>query len=184
MIQGTGSDVGKSLVVAGLARAFVQSRATRRAVQAAEHVQQRRGDGGRRRDRPRPGAAGARRAPRADRRYESRAAEAARRRRRADRGARQGGRRRPRARISGVEAAPDVRSCWRATSGLRGAADIVLVEGAGSAAEINLRANDIANMGFARASTRRSCSSAISIAAASSRSSSAARRCSMRMTRR
>jgi adenosylcobyric acid synthase len=34
---------------------------------------------------------------------------------------------------------------------LRGAADIVLVEGAGSAAEVNLRANDIANMGFARA---------------------------------
>jgi adenosylcobyric acid synthase len=30
-------------------------------------------------------------------------------------------------------------------------ADIVLVEGAGSASEINLRANDIANMGFARA---------------------------------
>ena len=34
---------------------------------------------------------------------------------------------------------------------LRGEADLVLVEGAGSAAEINLRANDIANMGFARA---------------------------------
>jgi len=34
---------------------------------------------------------------------------------------------------------------------LRGDADIVLVEGAGSASEINLRANDIANMGFARA---------------------------------
>ena len=34
---------------------------------------------------------------------------------------------------------------------LRDEADIVLVEGAGSAAEINLRANDIANMGFARA---------------------------------
>ena len=34
---------------------------------------------------------------------------------------------------------------------LRGEADIVLVEGAGSATEINLRANDIANMGFARA---------------------------------
>src|SRR5580658_67290 len=34
---------------------------------------------------------------------------------------------------------------------LRAEADIVLVEGAGSAAEINLRANDIANMGFARA---------------------------------
>jgi adenosylcobyric acid synthase len=34
---------------------------------------------------------------------------------------------------------------------LRGEADLVLVEGAGSASEINLRANDIANMGFARA---------------------------------
>lgn len=34
---------------------------------------------------------------------------------------------------------------------LRTAADIVLVEGAGSPAEINLRAGDIANMGFARA---------------------------------
>src|ERR1700677_2006059 len=30
-------------------------------------------------------------------------------------------------------------------------ADLVLVEGAGSASELNLRANDIANMGFARA---------------------------------
>jgi adenosylcobyric acid synthase len=35
---------------------------------------------------------------------------------------------------------------------MRREADIVLVEGAGSAAEVNLRANDIANMGFARAS--------------------------------
>jgi adenosylcobyric acid synthase len=34
---------------------------------------------------------------------------------------------------------------------LKDEADIVLVEGAGSASEINLRANDIANMGFARA---------------------------------
>ncbi len=34
---------------------------------------------------------------------------------------------------------------------LRSAADIVLVEGAGSAAEVNLRRGDIANMGFARA---------------------------------
>jgi adenosylcobyric acid synthase len=34
---------------------------------------------------------------------------------------------------------------------LRGEADIMLVEGAGSAAEVNLRENDIANMGFARA---------------------------------
>src|SRR5688500_15160648 len=34
---------------------------------------------------------------------------------------------------------------------LKEEADIVLIEGAGSASEINLRANDIANMGFARA---------------------------------
>lgn len=34
---------------------------------------------------------------------------------------------------------------------LQDEADIVLVEGAGSASEVNLRANDIANMGFARA---------------------------------
>jgi adenosylcobyric acid synthase len=33
---------------------------------------------------------------------------------------------------------------------LRSQCDIVLVEGAGSASEVNLRANDIANMGFAR----------------------------------
>lgn len=34
---------------------------------------------------------------------------------------------------------------------LKNDADLVLVEGAGSASEVNLRANDIANMGFARA---------------------------------
>ncbi|WP_419757788.1 cobyric acid synthase [Acidisoma sp.] len=34
---------------------------------------------------------------------------------------------------------------------LRAECDIVVVEGAGSASEVNLRANDIANMGFARA---------------------------------
>jgi adenosylcobyric acid synthase len=34
---------------------------------------------------------------------------------------------------------------------LRREADVVLVEGAGSASEVNLRTNDIANMGFARA---------------------------------
>src|SRR5262249_43826871 len=34
---------------------------------------------------------------------------------------------------------------------LRAEADMVLIEGAGSASEINLRKNDIANMGFGRA---------------------------------
>ena len=43
------------------------------------------------------------------------------------------------------------RRCWRASRRLRASADLVLVEGAGSPAEVNLRAGDIANMGFARA---------------------------------
>jgi adenosylcobyric acid synthase len=43
---------------------------------------------------------------------------------------------------------PDVLESWRR---LRRQCDIVVVEGAGSPAEINLRAGDIANMGFARA---------------------------------
>jgi adenosylcobyric acid synthase len=43
---------------------------------------------------------------------------------------------------------PAVLESYRA---LRSAADVVLVEGAGSASEINLRSNDIANMGFAEA---------------------------------
>ena len=44
-----------------------------------------------------------------------------------------------------------MRSVLASYERLRGEADLVLVEGAGSASEINLRANDIANMGFARA---------------------------------
>jgi len=43
---------------------------------------------------------------------------------------------------------PDVLASWHR---LRERCDVVVVEGAGSPAEINLRAGDIANMGFARA---------------------------------
>ncbi|RMF11155.1 MAG: cobyric acid synthase, partial [Alphaproteobacteria bacterium] len=43
---------------------------------------------------------------------------------------------------------PDVLASYAA---LAGEADLMLVEGAGSPAEVNLRTNDIANMGFARA---------------------------------
>ena len=43
------------------------------------------------------------------------------------------------------------RPCSRAYARVSAEADLVLIEGAGSAAEINLRAGDIANMGFARA---------------------------------
>ncbi len=43
MLQGTGSDVGKTVLVAGLARAFTNRGLNRAAVQAAEHVEQRGG---------------------------------------------------------------------------------------------------------------------------------------------
>ncbi len=47
---------------------------------------------------------------------------------------------------------PCCRRCWRALPTSARDADIVLVEGAGSPAEINLRAGDIANMGVCRGS--------------------------------
>ena len=63
MLQGTGSDVGKTVLVAGLCRAARNRGMTRSPVQAAEHVEQRRRRrhsrrGRRRRDRPRAMAAG------------------------------------------------------------------------------------------------------------------------------
>lgn len=47
-----------------------------------------------------------------------------------------------------AEAAKSVMAAWRALSERY---DVIIAEGAGSPAEINLRANDIANMGFAEA---------------------------------
>jgi len=150
MFQGTGSDVGKSLIVAGLARAFAnrgmavrpfkpQNMSNNAAVTA---------DGGE------IGRAQA---------LQARAARAA-----------------PSVHMNPVLLKPQseigaqvvvhgrvvgsaraaayqqmkpglMRSVLESFERLRRDADLVLVEGAGSASEINLRANDIANMGFARA---------------------------------
>jgi adenosylcobyric acid synthase len=60
MIQGTGSDVGNSMVSRTRAGLHA-SRPEEAALQAAEHIERRRGDCGRRRDRARPRAAAARR---------------------------------------------------------------------------------------------------------------------------
>ena len=151
MIQGTGSDVGKSLIVAGLCRAF-----TRRGLEVRPFKPQNMSnnaavtaDGG---EIGRAQALQARAVRRAaERAHEPGAAEAAERDRLAGRGAGQGRRQRQGARVPGAEAAADGAPCWRASRDCAAEADLVLVEGAGSAAEVNLRANDIANMGFARA---------------------------------
>src|SRR3984957_6957746 len=127
MFQGTGSDVGKSLIVAGLARALTsrglkvrpfkpQNMSNNAAVTA---------DGGE------IGRAQA---------LQARAARAA-----------------ASVHMNPVllkpqsEIGAQIVVQGRVYGSAKAAADIVLIEGAGSAAEINLRANDIANMGFARA---------------------------------
>jgi adenosylcobyric acid synthase len=150
MFQGTGSDVGKSLIVAGLARAFAdrglkvrpfkpQNMSNNAAVTA---------------DRGEIGRAQALQA-RAARTPASIHMNPVLLKPQSETGAQivvQG-------RVHGVakaaayqkikpELMPVVLTSF---ARLKAEADIVLVEGAGSASEVNLRANDIANMGFARA---------------------------------
>ena len=150
MLQGTGSDVGKSLIVAGLARAFAdrglrvrpfksQNMSNNAAVAA---------DGGE------IGRAQALQA-RAARVSPSVHMNPVLLKPQSEVGAQivvQG-------RVYGTAKAVDYQKLKPELMGfvldsyarLKGEADIVLVEGAGSASEVNLRANDIANMGFARA---------------------------------
>ncbi|MFZ3309217.1 MAG: cobyric acid synthase, partial [Xanthobacteraceae bacterium] len=150
MFQGTGSDVGKSLIVAGLARAFTsrglsirpfkpQNMSNNAAVTA---------DGGE------IGRAQALQA-RAARVPPSVHMNPVLLKPQSEIGAQivvQG-------RVQGSAKAADYQRIKRdllpsvrdSYARLRGEADLVLVEGAGSASEVNLRANDIANMGFARA---------------------------------
>ncbi len=150
MIQGTGSHVGKSLIVAGLCRAFAnaglrvapfkpQNMSNNAAVAA---------DGGEIGRAQALQAQAARRAPVADMNPVLLKPESAggaqvivQGRRAASMSAREYFRRR-------AEFLPAiVESFARLCAG----ADVVIVEGAGSPAEVNLRDNDLANMGFARA---------------------------------
>ncbi len=150
MFQGTGSDVGKSLVVAGLARAFTlrglkvlpfkpQNMSNNAAVTA---------DGGE------IGRAQALQA-RAARATLSVHMNPVLLKPQSEVGAQLivQGRVRGNAKAAEYQSLkaglmPEVLDSFRR---LKAEADLVLVEGAGSASEINLRQNDIANMGFARA---------------------------------
>ncbi|GLS17769.1 cobyric acid synthase [Labrys miyagiensis] len=150
MLQGTGSDVGKSLLVAGLCRHFAdrglrvrpfkpQNMSNNAAVTA---------DGGEIGRAQALQARAARVAPSVHMnpvllkpQSETGAQIIVRGRMRGSARARD---------YQGLKAGllPDVLDSF---ARLREEADLVLVEGAGSASEVNLRANDIANMGFARA---------------------------------
>jgi adenosylcobyric acid synthase len=150
MIQGTGSDVGKSLVVAGLARAFV-NRGLRVAPFKPQNMSNNAAvtmDGGE------IGRAQALQA-RAARLPASVDMNPVLLKPQGDNGAQII----VRGQIAGQAKARDYQA-WKprlapmvmdSFARLKAANDLVIVEGAGSAAEINLRAHDIANMGFARA---------------------------------
>ena len=151
LVAGTTSDAGKSALVAGICRLAAPPRRRGGAVQGAEHVEQlgrhartAARSAGRRRCRPRP--AGWRRASRSTRCCSSRAATAARR------SWCSGGPTAPSARGPTSSARPRCStSSPRRLADLRARYDVVVCEGAGSPAEINLRATDIANMGLAQA---------------------------------
>src|SRR5690349_11723049 len=150
MIQGTGSDVGKSLIVAGLARAF-----TRRGLNVRPFKPQNMSnnaavtaDGGE------IGRAQALQA-RAARVAPSVHMNPVLLKPQSEIGAQLV----VRGLVYGSARAADYQSLKAALmpvvldsfKRLKNEADLVLVEGAGSASEVNLRQNDIANMGFSRA---------------------------------
>ena len=149
MFMGTGSDVGKSLLVAGLCRAFV-----RRGLRVAPFKPQNMSnnaavtaDGGEIGRAQALQARAARRQPLTAMNpvllkpeQETGAQVVVRGQRRASMSARDYFARRS-------MLVPEVLAAY---GELAADADLVLVEGAGSASEVNLRANDIANFGFAR----------------------------------
>jgi adenosylcobyric acid synthase len=149
MIQGTGSDVGKSLVVAGLSRAFV-NRGLRVAPFKPQNMSNNAAvtsDGGEIGRAQALQARAARLAPTVDMNPVLLKPQGANGSQVVVRGV-----------VAGQAKARDYQD-WKprlkpavreSFARLCATSDLVIVEGAGSAAEINLRANDIANMGFAR----------------------------------
>ncbi|AGH50284.1 cobyric acid synthase [Sphingomonas sp. MM-1] len=150
MLQGTGSDVGKSVLVAGLCRAFANRGLSVRPFKpqnmsnnAAVTV-----DGGEIGRAQATQAIAARVAPHSDMNPVLLKPQADRTSQLIVRG-----------QVRGTIGAGNFREARRPLLGevlesyhrLRAQCDVVVVEGAGSPAEINLRAGDIANMGFARA---------------------------------
>ena len=151
MLQGTGSNVGKSLLVAGLCRAFARRGLQRAAVQAAEHEQQCGGDA-------RTAARSA--APRRCRRARAAFAPSVHMnpvllKPQTEIGAQVIVQGRVFATCTARDYArlkPDLMPyVLESFAQLSRDADLVLAEGAGSPAEVNLREHDIANMGFAEA---------------------------------
>ncbi|MGD9540875.1 cobyric acid synthase [Methylocystis sp.] len=150
MIQGTGSDVGKSLLVAGLARAFA-NRGVRVAPFKPQNMSNNAAvtvDGGEIGRAQALQARAARLTPRIDMNPVLLKPQGA-----------SGAQIIVQGRVVGQAKALDyqemkprlLQPALDSYARLKAAADMVIIEGAGSAAEVNLRRNDIANMGFARA---------------------------------
>ena len=151
MLMGTGSDVGKSLIVAGLCRAFAQRGLKVRPFkpQNMSNNAAVTADGGEIGRAQALQARAARHSPVGS--HEPDPAEARNHDRRA--GHRAGHSGRPRCRRASTSATarqfmPAILDSFRK---LAAEADLVIVEGAGSPGEINLRDGDLANMGFAAA---------------------------------
>ena len=184
LVAGTTSDAGKSVLTAGTVPLAGPAWRQGGAVQGAEHVAELLGHPRRRGDRPGPGHAGRRGGHRAGRADEPGPAQAGQRPPQPGRRAGPAGRRGRRPGVPAAHGPAARRRRWTAWPACGAEYDVVICEGAGSPAEINLRDTDIANMGLARAAGCRSSSSATSTGAACSPRCTARWPCSARPTRR
>ncbi|MET4898203.1 cobyric acid synthase [Sphingomonadaceae bacterium jetA1] len=150
MIQGTGSDVGKSVLVAGLCRVFA-NRGLRVRPFKPQNMSNNAAvtpDGGEIGRAQATQAMAARVAPHVDMNPVLLKPQGDRTSQLIVRGQVRGMLAAANWREGRIDLLPEVVDCYRR---LEAESDLVIVEGAGSPAEVNLRAGDIANMGFARA---------------------------------